>query len=119
MLATECDPVRTQIIGKNDRKRLIRIIEYYREAKRPMSQIQNPLPPFKFLKIGLIKERGKLYEDIDKRVDRMIELGLVEEVKKLKAEYNKWSKTASQAIGYKEIIAYLGGKSVWMKQLDS
>ena len=110
MLATECDPVRTQIIGKNDRKRLIRIIEYYREAKRPMSQIQNPLPPFKFLKIGLIKERNKLYEDIDKRVDRMIELGLVEEVKKLKAEYNKWSKTASQAIGYKEIIAYLDGK---------
>ena len=109
-MATEYDPDRAQAIGKNDRKRLIRIIEYYRKTQVPMSQIQNPIPPFKFLKIGLIKERNKLYEDIDKRVDRMIELGLVEEVKKLKEGYSKWSKTAQQAIGYKEILAFLDGK---------
>jgi tRNA dimethylallyltransferase len=86
------------------------IIEYYRETQSKMSQIQNPAPPYRFLKIGLIKERHKLYKDIDKRVDRMIELGLIEEVKKLKEECNQWSKTAQQAIGYKEILAFLDGK---------
>ena len=110
MMATEYDPDRAQVIGKNDRKRLIRIIEYYRQMQMPISKIQNPKSLYKFLKIGLIKERNKLYEDIDNRVDRMIDLGLLEEVKKLKEEYSKWSKTAQQAIGYKEILLYLDGK---------
>lgn len=87
-----------------DKKRLIRIIEFYKQTGKRMSEIRNPKSRFKFLKIGLTKPREILYRDIDKRVDRMIELGLVDEVKALKEMYPHWSKTARQAIGYKEIL---------------
>lgn len=93
-----------------DKKRLIRIIEFFNKTGKKMSQVKNPESKFKFLKIGLIKDREKLYTDIDLRVMEMIKLGLVDEVRHLKEMYPEWSKTARQAIGYKEILDALSGK---------
>ena len=59
----------------------------------------------------LTDERGKLYANIDKRVDQMLEDGLVEEVRKLMEMGCKRESTAMQGLGYKEIIAYLLGEN--------
>ncbi|MFU2158200.1 MULTISPECIES: tRNA (adenosine(37)-N6)-dimethylallyltransferase MiaA [Caldisericum] len=101
-----------------DKKRLIRIIEYYKKTGKKISEVKNPSVKFRFLKIGLIKPREILYRDIEKRVDKMIELGFVEEVKSLKEKYAQWSKTARQAIGYKEILDYLEGQITFDEAIE-
>jgi tRNA dimethylallyltransferase len=93
-----------------DKKRLIRIIEFYTKTGKKMSEVKNPESKFKFLKIGLIKDRKILYRDIDLRVLEMIKTGLVDEVRHLLETYPHWSKTARQAIGYKEILDVFSGK---------
>ncbi len=72
-IAFDCDPIQTQKIGYGDRKRLIRLIEYCKLANLRISDIKNEPPPFEFLKIGLMKDRAKLYEDTNSRVDKMID----------------------------------------------
>lgn len=109
-IAFDCDPIQTEKIGFRDKKRLIRLIEYCKLANLRISLVKNEPPLFEFLKIGLIKDRAKLYEDINSRVDRMIEVGLVNEVIRLREHYKNWSITARQAIGYKEILDYLDQK---------
>ena len=64
--------------------------------------------PYDFFIIGItFRDRQKLYDRIDRRVDMMIEDGFVEEVKRL--DFESLSKTARQAIGYRQIFAYLDG----------
>lgn len=109
-LAECCDPVATERIGTHDKKRLIRVIEYFRATGKKISDLENTEPLLDFLKIGLYKERDKLYKDIDERVEHMFEKGFVDEVKRLKETYPHWSKTALQAIGYKEVLNYLEGQ---------
>ena len=66
--------------------------------------------PFDFTYFVLTMDRKKLYERIDKRVDLMFKMGLVDEVKSLmKKGYNK-SMVSMQGIGYKEVIDYLNGE---------
>ncbi len=107
--AAEIDPVAVSRIGASDRKRLIRVVEYYKQTGKLISSVTNNPSNLEFLKIGLTKDREKLYENINERVDIMFEKGLVKEVEELKSKYEKWSKTALQAIGYKELIDYLEG----------
>lgn len=69
----------------NNVKRVIRAIEVYTYTNKPISlhqeeSLKNP-PKYNYIIIGLTKERKRLYEDIEKRVDIMMEEGLVEEVK--------------------------------------
>lgn len=109
-LANEIDPVATEKVGKSDRKRLIRVIEYFKITGRKISEVSNDEASFNFLKIGLVQERDALYNSINLRVDRMFEEGFVKEVAILKKNYENWSKTALQAIGYKEVIMYLDGE---------
>lgn len=63
--------------------------------------------PFNIIKVGLRREREELYDRINKRVDMMIEQGLIEEVKRL-TEYKKLN--ALNTVGYKEIFKYLDGE---------
>ena len=109
-LANEIDPVATEKVGKSDRKRLIRVIEYFKITGRKISEVSNDEASFNFLKIGLVQERDALYNSINLRVDRMFEEGFVKEVAMLKKNYENWSKTALQAIGYKDVIMYLDGE---------
>ena len=65
-------------------------------------------PEFDFLLFGITMDREKLYERINKRVDIMIENGLIEEVQELLKKYNEFP-TAMQGLGYKEVVEYLQG----------
>lgn len=97
----------------NNRGRIIRALEVYHKTGIPISEHQKRSKlhpsPYHAAVIGLdFKDRAKLYERIELRVDAMLKDGLVEEVGSV------WegpvSKTASQAIGYKELVLYLEGR---------
>lgn len=107
----EIDPVSAVKLHPNDRRRVIRAIEVYRMTGKPLSELKSKKEsPYKPLWIGLTMPRDQLYERINQRVDLMIELGLVEEVKRLKERGYHLGLTSMQAIGYKEIMRYLQGE---------
>jgi len=107
----EADPVAAARIEKKDTRRILRALEVCLRSSETMSSLQetrtNPLP-YEFIKIGLTRERKELYGIIDKRVDNMVEAGLVEEVGKILSMAP--DRTPLQAIGYKEFASYLHGE---------
>ena len=99
----------------HDRKRLIRALEVYYETGETITahnlRTQAIPPRYNPLWIGLdFEDRTELYSRIDRRVDIMLEMGLVEEIKELLARGVPAKCTALQAIGYKEFIAALEGE---------
>lgn len=88
----------------NNRKRLIRQLNKYENNSAVTNGKDTPLYPIKV--IGLTTEREVLYDRINKRVDQMINNGLLDEINSLKDEY-KTSRILNQAIGYKEFYNYL------------
>lgn len=107
----KADPERAASINPADRRRVIRAVEVILKTGRPMSLLQREMTtplPYRFIKIGLTRQRKELYRMIGERVDAMFEEGLVDEVRGL-LTMNP-SGTPLQAIGYKEVIAYLNGE---------
>jgi tRNA dimethylallyltransferase len=108
------DPVTAACLHPNDLVRIIRALEVYRLTGRPISQKRSEHgfsgDYYRTLKIGLDLERRDLYERIDRRVERMIAEGLVEEVKSLLNHGFPPSLKALRAIGYCQICAYLSGE---------
>lgn len=108
------DPETAQRLHPNDTKRIIRALEVYELTGVPFSQWQrqqtHQQPWYNVLTIGLWMERSLLYERINRRVDAMLEQGLVEEVAGLLAQGYDESLPSMQGLGYKEIIAYLKGR---------
>ncbi|MBQ2672186.1 MAG: tRNA (adenosine(37)-N6)-dimethylallyltransferase MiaA [Clostridia bacterium] len=109
------DPKSAQNIHINNKKRIIRAIEFFYTSGYPISiqvkNSQNRVSPFKVCKIGLnFKNREILYSRINVRVEKMFKLGLVKEVKNI-SDNMTLSKTAEAAIGYKEILEYTNGKT--------
>ncbi len=108
------DKVSAEKIHPNNVKRIIRAIEYYKLNNRPISQhneeesIKEAVFNTKYFVLN--DKRELLYDRIDKRVDKMIELGLVDEVKSLMDSGLDSTYNSMQGIGYKEIIEYLDGK---------
>ena len=103
------DPEQAKIIHMNNRKRILRAIEIYLGQGRTKtdlieSQEHKLVYDAKFFVRNM--DRKELYYLIDKRVDKMIEQGLLEEVKTIFTKYGAGSK-ALQAIGYKELIPVL------------
>lgn len=100
-------------IHVNNRKRVIRALDLISSSGMKKSDIiasqEHKLIYDNIYFFFLNPDRDSLYENINKRVDKMIEEGLVEEVKNLKEKY-QLSTTSYQAIGYKEILEYLDGK---------
>ena len=114
MLA-EVDPETAARLHLNDVRRAVRALEVYRLTGIPFSkqpQIQTD-SRFKYRIATLTMDRSMLYSRIEKRVDIMIEQGLVEEVRLLLAEGVPADCQAMKAIGYKEIVPYLRGESDW------
>jgi tRNA dimethylallyltransferase len=104
------DPDAATRIERNDTRRIVRAIEVCLKGKDRMSVLQERLTkplPCDFIKIGLMRERKELYGMIERRIDRMLEEGLIEEVKNLVTKAP--DRTALQAIGYKEIVFCLKG----------
>jgi len=108
--AQEIDFEATEKISQNDKKRIMRILEIYKATGKTKTQqeIESRKNGIKYdYKVFAINiEREKLYEKINKRVDIMIEKGLIQEVKKLLKKYDSFP-TAMQGLGYKEVVEYL------------
>ena len=116
------DPETCRILHKNNIKRVIRALMFYYETGRPISehnkeQHENP-PAYDFKFFVITDDRAKLYERIDKRVDKMIDAGLIEEVKRLKDMGLTKNDNSMQGIGYKEILMYLNGELTLPEAID-
>lgn len=108
------DPASAEAIHANNVKRVIRALEFYHLSGQKISEHneteRQKQSPYNFAYFVLNDERAKLYERIDKRVDAMIEAGLVNEVQKLKDMGCSREMVSMQGLGYKEILAYLDGE---------
>ncbi len=107
----ELDPDAAKNIDPRNIRRLIRAIEVCRLSGVPFSQLQGSEPtPFRSLVLGLTTARDDLYRRIDSRVDRMMEQGLVEEVKALLERGYSLDLPSMSGLGYKQIGQYLRGE---------
>lgn len=110
----EVDPASAETIHANNIKRVIRALEFYHLSGKKISEHneteRQKQSPYNFAYFVLTDERAKLYDRIDRRVDAMVEAGLVDEVKKLKAMGCSRKMVSMQGLGYKEILAYLDGE---------
>jgi tRNA dimethylallyltransferase len=115
------DPVTAARVHANDVFRVVRALEVYEIAGAPMSQLVSKEPSVlgaDYEIKGLTMPREALYERLNQRVDTMLEKGLVQEVQGLlDAGYSR-TLTAMQAIGYKEIAAYLAGECALDKAIE-
>ncbi len=107
----EVDPAAAQKIDRRNVRRLIRALEVIRSAGAPFSKLQGKdAPPFDILIIGLTADREELYRRVDARVDRMMEMGLVGEVKKLMEMGYNLNLPSMSGIGYKQIGMFLNSE---------
>lgn len=109
----QVDPVSANRLHPNDHKRLLRALEVYEATGRPISSLQTQFSqrePSNAPLFVLDWPREILYDRINRRVDAMLSAGLLDEVRMLLSEEHSLSKTASAAVGYRELIAYLNGQ---------
>ncbi|MTI48129.1 tRNA (adenosine(37)-N6)-dimethylallyltransferase MiaA [Sporosalibacterium faouarense] len=116
------DPESAERIHINDTKRLVRALEIYHETGNPMSKyyknFRQPNDDYNIVMIGLNMDRKKLYDRINKRVDIMLESGLIDEVKSLLDKGYDKNLTSLQGLGYKEIISYLNGEYTYDEAIE-
>lgn len=109
----EADPASAEAIHKNNVKRIIRALEYYHKTGERISEHNEKErrkgSAYNSAYFVLNLPRPVLYERIDRRVDMMLEAGLVEEVRKLLEIGCTRDMVAMQGLGYKEMIDYLNG----------
>lgn len=108
------DPQSAARLHCNDKKRVIRALEVYHLTGKTLTEqtqdFKKCAPPYEMVIIGLTMPRPILYERIEKRVDLMMEAGLLDEVRSiLKMGYDR-SAPSLQGLGYKELIACLNGE---------
>lgn len=115
-LLEQTDPEAALQIHPNNSKRVIRALEYYHQTGEKISvhnnRERNKTSPYNFAYFVLNCDRALLYSRIEKRIDMMLEQGLVAEVRQLVTEYNLTPDMVSmQGLGYKEIYDYISGKT--------
>ena len=108
------DPETASAVHENNLPRVIRALEVYELTGKPLSQhkidSRKEASPYAPCIIGLgFEDRQLLYDRINRRVDEMVESGLVEEVRTFSQKYSP--ATAYQAIGYKELLPYFRGET--------
>ena len=100
-------------ISQNDKKRILRVLEMYHQTGKTKTELEKESRKeevkYDYKVYAINWEREELYKRINKRVDIMIEQGLIEEVENLVKKYNKFP-TAMQGLGYKEVVEYLDKK---------
>ena len=108
------DPKAAQEIHPRNIKRIIRALEFYHQTGKKISEHNETQrqreSPYNYTYFVLTDERSRLYERIDRRVDLMMEQGLLDEVRYLKERGVRKDSTAMQGLGYKELYAYLEGE---------
>lgn len=111
-LAIKIDEKAMEKISPNDRKRISRVLEIYHSTGKTKTQLEiesRKELEYNYKIFVLTTEREKLYDRINKRVDIMIEDGLINEVENLLKKYDEFP-TAMQGLGYKEVVEYLQNK---------
>jgi len=107
------DPESSSKMLPQNWKRVMRALEVYHLTGEPISKFQSDHKrelDIKFIQFGLNWNRERLYYNIENRVDRMMETGLVDEVKKILSLGFSKNINALNTVGYKEIISYLEGE---------
>ncbi|NLY43969.1 MAG: tRNA (adenosine(37)-N6)-dimethylallyltransferase MiaA [Clostridiaceae bacterium] len=114
-LLKQVDPESARRLHVNDLRRVIRALEVYKYTGVPISKHQelsrSQPSPYKLAMIGLTMDRKWLYERINKRVDQMMEQGLLEEVRKLLDMGYSRDLVSMKGLGYKEMIEYIYGET--------
>ena len=109
----QVDPLSASKLHPNDVRRIIRALEVYKATGEPISHLQMQFdegkPAEESRVFVLTWPRPDLHVRINDRVDQMFAAGFVEEVRSLLNKYDALSKTARQAVGYSEVIAYITG----------
>lgn len=112
-LLRQTDPQAAEQIHPNNVKRIIRALEFHQQTGGKISEHnakeREKESPYQYAYFVLTDERSRLYERIDRRVDLMMEQGLLDEVRFLKERGVRADSTAMQGLGYKELYAYLDG----------
>lgn len=105
------DPQAAKVIDPRNLRRTVRALEVILTTGRRFSSHRRRIPgQYRLFMVGLTRPRPELYARIDARIERMMETGLVEEVRTLLAQGYSPDLTAFSAIGYREIICYLNGE---------
>ena len=111
------DPEYAAKISSNDERRITRALEVFESTGKKFSDFQNKWQEresiYNCIFIGLFSDRKKLYENIEKRVNLMLEAGLLNEVKNLVTSGYKNCYSMKQAIGYKELVKYIDGETTF------
>ena len=119
--ANKIDPEAMLKISKNDRKRIIRVLEIYKATGKTKTQMEIESrkngPKYDFKVFAVSMDRELLYDRINRRVDIMINNGLEDEVRNIIKKYNSFP-TALQGIGYKEVVEYFDGKISREEMID-
>ena len=119
--ALEIDSLAMEKISKNDKKRIFRVLEIYHSTGKTKTEqeIESKAKdnPYDYIMFAINMEREKLYERINKRVDIMIESGLINEVKALINKYEELP-TAMQGLGYKEVVQYLNNEISYDEMIE-
>ncbi len=111
--ARKIDSKAMEKISQNDKKRILRVLEIYHvtgktKTEQEIESRKNE-PEFDYFVYAIDWERKILYDRINKRVDIMIQDGLIDEVKGILKKYDKFP-TAMQGLGYKEVVEYIENK---------
>ncbi|MCQ2550910.1 MAG: tRNA (adenosine(37)-N6)-dimethylallyltransferase MiaA [Clostridia bacterium] len=108
----ELDPLAAARIHPNNVKKVIRAIEGAKSGSsiKDFNLLEEENPDYEFILVCLTRDRQELYSRINERVDKLIDLGLVDEVKRLMDMGLDEGDISMKGIGYKEIISYLKGE---------
>lgn len=121
-LLRKVDPESAEEIHENNRKRVIRALEFYENCGKPISthnkEQRQKTSAYNSCYFVLTNDRKKLYERIESRVDQMLSKGLVDEVRTLKERGCNASMVSMQGLGYKEILEYLDGRCSLLEAVE-
>lgn len=108
----QVDPILAAKLHPHDQRRIIRALEVQRVTGEPLShqqlQFEDSWPAERCRVFVIHWPRSILHKRIEERVERMFAAGLLEEVRGLLSQYGRLSRTATQAVGYREVLEYLG-----------
>lgn len=116
------DPKSAEEIHENNRKRVIRALEFYENSGKPISahneKQRQKVSAYNSCYFVLTDDRKKLYERIESRVDQMLLDGLVDEVRALQKRGCNASMVSMQGLGYKELLDYLDGSCTLSEAIE-
>lgn len=119
--ALNIDKLAAEQISKNDKKRIIRILEIYKETGKTKTELEiesrKEKPKYDYKVFAINMNREVLYDRINRRVDLMFEQGLVKEVENIYHKYKNFP-TSMQGLGYKEVVEYINGNYTFEEMIE-